>query len=252
MEKLFGKIASFLKKFYSPINKEESMKKQPILESIRWRMNNLRDFLIQEDKENNKKNGKITDWFSQLGSKYKFDVLVEDLNIILWHIRFSLESVKENYPLISEVSIPYYPQQYDNKFWYWVDCWIRSLSCWWDRLGLFLNLAFESKLKKCSFYGIIQHINKQEKYKDNEHFKKLLHFSDNEFKFLQWKIWEWYRNESIHSLTLWTRFWFEMMENYNWKVIRPLYWHDKIIEHDKLLREWIENTFLFIESIDLQ
>lgn len=142
--------------------------------------------------------------FWDISEKYRFDLLGYEIAWISDQLAFATGMASLHRPYVRQTSDSPYarPTMSDSLFWFYVDTGLRNASSCWDRVAIFLDLAFGLGLQtSCSFSKVIESLRKINAVKDTEEFKNLVKFRDGRFQELEAGKGAGARHEATHIIT---------------------------------------------------
>ncbi|MBE0448659.1 MAG: hypothetical protein IBX64_11275 [Actinobacteria bacterium] len=96
----------------------------------------------------------------------------------------------------------------DSLFWFYIDAGLRNASSCWERVGIFLDLAFNLGLRSgCSFPKVLKNLGKNDLIKNSVQFQNLARFRDGRFQDLEARRGVGARHEATHVLSPRLRYW---------------------------------------------
>lgn len=155
--------------------------------------------------------------FWGLSGKYKFDILVRELEKIARQIITSVAFTTRYSPKLADTRLGTYDGTIvDHMFWYHVDFGVRLLSSGWDRIALLLDLAYELGLHdRCNLSRVLKELPKAAiDIERDEAFKFIKQYRDNEFTELENGPGRGVRHEATHILTPSSRHFFSFLETH--------------------------------------
>ncbi|MCL4473056.1 MAG: hypothetical protein M1455_03830 [Actinobacteria bacterium] len=187
------------------------------------------------------KNRPATFW--DISEKYRFDLLGQEIAWISDQLAFAIGLASLHRPNVRQTADPPYvrPTMSDSLFWFYIDAGLRNASSCWDRVAIFLDLAFSLGLQtSCNFSKVIEMLKKTDAAKDTEELKKLAKFRDGKFQELEAGKGVGARHEATHIITPRLRYFAaEIIEPQSKKILLSTgrghdYWIDFLLEHHGL------------------
>ncbi|MDO8735706.1 MAG: hypothetical protein Q7K29_01290 [Thermoleophilia bacterium] len=196
--------------------------------------------------------------FWDISDKYRFDLLGYEIAWIADQLAFAAGLASLHRPHMKQTSgSPYNrPVMSDSLFWFYIDAGLRNASSCWERVGIFLDLAFGLGLRSdCSFPKSLKNLEKNDLVKKSIHFQNLTRFRDGRFQELEARKGVGARHEATHVISPRLRHWAA-------EVIEPLmdgkpslttgrdpdYWIRFLVEHHGLYLNGAQDAIALVAS----
>ena len=191
--------------------------------------------------------------FWGLSERYKFDILVRELEKIARQIVTSLTFSARYSTKLADISMGTYDgTMVDHMFWYHIDFGVRLLSSGWDRIALLLDLAYDLELHdRCNLSRVMKELPKVAiDIEKNENFKFIKRYRDNEFTELENGPGKGARHETTHILTPSSRHFFSFLESHNddTNVLEPHKWMTLLKKQFHLYLQGIKKAASLMEK----
>lgn len=196
--------------------------------------------------------------FWDISDKYRFDLLGYEIAWIADQLAFSAALASLHRPHMKQTAeTPYNrPVMSDSLFWFYIDAGLRNASSCWQRVGIFLDLAFNLGLRSdCSFPKALRRLEKNGSVNKSGNFHNLTRFRDGRFQELEARRGVGSRHEATHIISPRLRHWAaEIVEPLidgkpSLKTGRgPDYWVKFLVDHHGLYLNGAQDAVALVKA----